>query len=303
MNKMFNINDEIYTHFKASLVLTGENESEVLNRLLKEYAQQAFIKAAGGNFAPSPTVQPASTPVQPIVAQTPSAPVQSAVSEATPPASSANPTVQKQLFMKWFESLKRNGNSYSPLTIRNYTDRIETICSDPAFSNIPVNNLFSVTNLEEFRKIYYEIEPTAAYDRLNLASGGACRAALRKYDEFLREQSGETLSKSLLYRSSRSNQAHKWSFQEDYICCSEFLQIYAIKKSQQEIESFLSYLNPLVPAISRNSLRMKIQNIKHLATEKGISNTASTKPLWSYSSQNEHAFYQAMADLNLKGNQ
>lgn len=277
MNKMFTIKDEVYTHFKASLILTGENENEVLEHFLVEYAQRAFAKVTTGNTT------------------------QASNAQSVVPQPASNPTVQQQYFVKWFEGLvKSDGTPYKKTTIYSYVGYIEGICHLPDFSTISTTNLFSITDLNEYRSIFRQIEITQTYKTLNQSTNGGYRAALRKYDEFLRYQSGNTSALPLFLRS---NDVHKWTFEEDYISCREFLATYAVNKSHQEIESFLSFLSPKIPAVTKSSLRMKLQNIKNLAINNGIFDTASIKPLTGYSAQCEHAFYQAMTDLNLKGNQ
>jgi len=92
---------------------------------------------------------------------------------------------------------------------------------------------------------------------------------------------------------------HKWLYEEDKLCCKVIVEEYVLKKSHKDLESVLDYLSDELPDIGRNSLRMKIQNIKQLLIENGIENTLRTKTLYSYSSQNKRAFDEVVRELGI----
>lgn len=279
MNILFQISDEVYTTFKASLVLTGQKENAVVEQLLKEYAQKAFQK---------------------VVEKQSSTHTSQVIQSDAAPRVSVNPVQQRQEFVKWFQTQSVNGSPYKATTIHHYTDRVEQLCRWIPVPNLPSNNLFSVSDVVEFRNICNQIMQTKEYKSLDDKTHGGFRAALRKYDQFLSIQSGESMPfRSTVMKNTDSFGYHKWTFEENEICCREFLKTYVMNQSKMGIEAFLNILAPQVPEISRNSLRAKIQNIRQLCIEAGISDTAAIKPLTSYSSTNKSAFYKALAELEI----
>ena len=101
-----NINEDSYKKLKASLMLTGEDEEVVLERLINQYAHATFEKAMEKN--------------------TPEVKTQQAIAQTT----SMTNIEQKQAFVKWFRRLKRkNGDHYNLVTISGYAGRIEKYSS------------------------------------------------------------------------------------------------------------------------------------------------------------------------------
>lgn len=275
MSKQIFLQDETYRKFKAALMLTGEDEEVVLNQLVSKYANAVFEQA-----------------------------VENTAAEQTKANqySSVTGKEQKQLFVNWFRSLTRNGKAYNPVTISGYTGRIENACSDPIFESIPVKNLFEITELAEFIQIQKQIKKCAGYAEFDARSHNGFTAALRKYEEFLRYRAGggTTQSATLTPRQYvSSGNVHRWTLEEDTICCRRFLECYVLQKSNMDTAQFLQMLSKEVPDVSEGSLRMKIQNIKYLAEQAGLKNTCTIKWLSQYSMQCAKAFRQVMQELNV----
>ena len=280
MNKQItlNLNEEMYRKFKAALMLTGEEEETVLNGLISKYVHKVFSNVMGKSTADDTNIAEKSS------------------------GTAVSAEEQKQAFVNWFRSLTRNGKAYNPVTISGYTGRLENACADPVFAAVPVNNLFSITNPDEFSRIQKQIKSCEGYSEFDARSHNGFTAALRKYEEFLRFQSGGGVvpaspSKQPLPYSPSNN--HRWTMEEDAICCKRFLEYYVIKQSSMDTTDFLKMLAKEVPEVSEGSLRMKIQNVKYLTVQAGLKNTSNIRWLSQYSSQCETAFKQAAAELGL----
>lgn len=275
MTYQININEDIYKKFQAALMLTGEDEETVIGRLLSKYAHAAFERVMGK------TTQ-----------ETKAAPV-----------ASVSDVAQKQAFVNWFRTLTRNGKPYNPVTISGYTGRIENACADPVFATVPVDNLFTITDLVQYVELQKQIKGCAGYAEFDAKSHNGFTAALRKYEEFLRFQAtGESpriVSSTPQHYSGISN-VHRWTLEEDAICCRRFLEYYVVKQSNLDFVQFLQMLRKEVPGVSEGSLRMKVQNIKYLSIQAGLKDTANVKWLSQYSMQCERAFNQALIEMGLR---
>ena len=276
MHKQISISDDLYKKFQAALVLTGEDEMSVLSRLISGYAHTVFEGVLGRESMSTRHTETKDTKI--------------------------TETEQKQQFVNWFRTLTRNGRPYNPVTISGYTGRIENACSDPTFASVSVSNLFSITDLAEYISIQKQIKDCPGYAEFDAKSHNGFTAALRKYEEFLRFQSSGTCLNALLpvTRSYQpSSNTHRWTMEEDFICCKRFLEFYVIQKSEMDIVSFLKMLAKEVPDVTEGSLRMKIQNIKYLSTREGFVDSLPLSWLSQYSMQCEQAFKQATKELNL----
>lgn len=82
---------------------------------------------------------------------------------------------------------------------------------------------------------------------------------------------------------------HHWTFEEDYLCCKEFIVAYVLQKSNMPLSDFVRMLSAKIPELKPGSLRIKTQNIKQLAIEYGIENSLKASPRSNYSTQNNEA--------------
>ena len=97
--------------------------------------------------------------------------------------------------------------------------------------------------------------------------------------------------------TTNNAQRHRWTFEEDVICCRRFFEQYVMLQSSMDLSQFAEQLHRTLPEISVGSLRMKTQNIKQLCVEQGIRNSLAAKPLSQYSQQNYRAFMQVKKEL------
>ena len=279
MSKFLIIDDDTFKKFQAALILMGDNEEHVLRELLNEYIHKTFENVMKKNILDEKHTNTTDDNAKVIGA-----------------------SEQKHLFINWFRSLTRNGKAYNPVTISGYAGRIENACNDPVFSTIPVKNLFTIYNLEEFISLQKQIKACSGYAEFDAKSHNGFTAALRKYEEFLKFQTGDdsVVSLSPEVRSYKpSSNIHRWTMEEDEICCKRFLEYYVIDKSNIDIVQFLKIIAREVPDVSEGSLRMKIQNIKYLTVQAGLKDTSSIKWLSQYSMQCERAFKKALQELKL----
>ena len=271
------IDDDIYKQFQAALLLTGEEEQNVLSELMIEYAHKQFQSVIGNTVA-SNTNENNQVGEDRITEQK-----------------------QKQLFVSWFRGLTWNGKPYNPVTISGYVGRIESACNDPSFSTVPIKNLFAVTDLTQFIDIQTQIKSCEGYSVFDAKSHNGFTAALKKYEDFLKFQAyGNYIQPSqTASRPYRTSNVHRWTMIEDEICCKRFLENYVVNKSSMDTVQFLQMLTKEVPDVSEGSLRMKIQNIKYLTVQAGLKDTSKLKWLKQYSSQCEKAFKKALIELGL----
>lgn len=278
MSRTIAVTDEDYKMFQAALMLTGEQEEIVMRRLIKSYAHEVFEHIMGKNTMEYHQV------------------------ENQVEVHNITEREQKQLFVDWFKSLTRNGKAYNPVTISGYAGRVENVCSDPIFASVPVNNLFSITDIAQYIEIQKQIKSCIGYKELDAKSHNGLTAALRKYEEFLRFQANGNISQKVVAPVITNHQptaVHRWTMDEDEICCKRFLECYVVEQSKLDTISFLQRLSKEVPAISEGSLRMKIQNIKYLTTLAGLQDTSTIKGLSQYSSQCERAFKKVLLELEI----
>ena len=279
MRGQFNIDDNTYKKFQAALMLTGGDEETVLRRLLNNYIHKVFESAMGKNT-----------------------PEEQQTNEQIAVEKSVNANEQKQLFVNWFRNLTRNGKAYNPVTISGYAGRIENACKDATFAEVPVKNLFTITDLAEFTSVHKQIVNCSGYTEFDAKSHNGFTAALKKYEEFLRFQaSGNpvTFPSPEVRSYTPSSSIHRWTLEEDEICCKRFLECYVMNKSNLDTVQFLQMLAKEVPDVPEGSLRMKIQNIKYLTVQAGLEDSSTIKGLSQYSMQCERTFNKAIHELKI----
>ena len=105
---------------------------------------------------------------------------------------------------------------------------------------------------------------------------------------------------AVVQRTSTSNAPkHRWTIEEDALCCRRFFEQYVMQQSSMDLQRFAEQLHMALPSISVGSLKMKTQNIKQLCIEHGIRNSLDAKPLAQYSQQNRRAFLAVKQEFKL----
>ena len=99
--------------------------------------------------------------------------------------------------------------------------------------------------------------------------------------------------------SIKKNQYHRWTYEEDLLCCRKFFKQYVAQRSSMDLQFFAQQLHRELPEISVGSLRMKAQNIQQLCIEQGVRSSLAAKPLTQYSQQNRRAFMQVKKEFGL----
>ena len=216
--------------------------------------------------------------------------------------SEADESEQKKSFVTWFRGLTRNGKAYNPVTISGYAGRIENACKEAAFASVPISNLFGITDLTDFLDVQKQLKACEGYAEFDAKVHNGFTAALKKYEEFLRFQANGLSMMDMPMMPQpyfQTSTVHRWTMEEDLTCCERFLEVYVVEKSNMDTVSFLQSLAKEVPEVSEGSLRMKIQNIKYLASQAGLSDSSSITSLGPGSMQCERAFKLVVEDMGL----
>ena len=100
-------------------------------------------------------------------------------------------------------------------------------------------------------------------------------------------------------RMENKRPPHRWTFEEDILCCRRFFEQYVEQRSSMDLQYFAQQLHWELPEISVGSLRMKAQNIQQLCREHSIRSSLNAKPLTQYSQQNRRAFVQVKKEFGL----
>ena len=100
-------------------------------------------------------------------------------------------------------------------------------------------------------------------------------------------------------KPSKITPRHRWTPEEDVLCCRRFFEQYIIRHSSMDAQFFAQQLHKELPGISVGSLKMKAQNIQQLCLEHGIKSSFAAKPLAQYSQQNRRAFIQVRKEFGL----
>ena len=79
--------------------------------------------------------------------------------------------------------------------------------------------------------------------------------------------------------SSKESPRHRWTMEEDVLCCRRFFEQYVIQYSSMDAQFFAQQLHRELPDISVWFLKMKAQNIQQLCLEYGIKSRFKTNRL------------------------
>ena len=90
---------------------------------------------------------------------------------------------------------------------------------------------------------------------------------------------------------------HHWSLEDDYVCCKAYLEYIFLNEIDYGAKELVERIYLKLPHISRESIRMKLQNIKALALDCGLEDSFEISPLANYSVQCKRAFQMATDDL------
>jgi len=262
----FDIPDQLYKKFQAAMVIKEENEDEVMCGLISDYLKKLF----GVPESPKAT--------------RPEIPEGMEKKQIAPVDSYS----QKRAFVEWFKEQTYRGRPYNPVTISGYSGRIENACQSPEFGSVPINNLFEITDVDEFHVMRLKIERCEGFQSFDAASHNGFTAALNMYERFLCTKNGSDDYRAV--HSGIEREGHRWTYAEDELCCKRFFDVFVINKRNIDLTRFAEALHQELPAISVGSLKMKAQNIKCLCEIEGIACSLSAKSLNQYSAQCKKAF-------------
>lgn len=89
-----------------------------------------------------------------------------------------------------------------------------------------------------------------------------------------------------------------WTKEDNYQISAEVLKEYVIRRSQKSVNEFIDGLSLLTPH-KKSTVRMKIQNTKHLLESRNISNTLSISARDHCSRVHCEQFDMARRDLKI----
>lgn len=87
---------------------------------------------------------------------------------------------------------------------------------------------------------------------------------------------------------------HKWTYEEDILCCKLYYDIFVKEKRKIGIDAFVSELLTQLPNIKSNSIKMKVQNIKKILMDLDIEDSLVCTGLANYSKQNLKAMNEVL---------
>lgn len=83
---------------------------------------------------------------------------------------------------------------------------------------------------------------------------------------------------------------HTWTDKEEATCCYTYLKHSLQDNYPKDYSTILNKLSNQFPDISRNSIKMKLQNIKFLCMQKNIPDSIQIQPLCNASNKNWEFF-------------
>ena len=92
---------------------------------------------------------------------------------------------------------------------------------------------------------------------------------------------------------------HVWTEQEEYICAKKYIDCYVIKKETTPLTALVEDVRKLCPDIGKRSMHMKMQNIKWVCQNLGISDTSPSKWLPSASTKCKTAVEKVLREYKL----
>ena len=91
---------------------------------------------------------------------------------------------------------------------------------------------------------------------------------------------------------------HRWTFQEDYVCCTYYLRYIFNKPAGKSVRDLIYDISLELTELESGSIRMKLQNIKQICMEYDFEDGMDISPLEKYSYQCKRAFLKAITDFN-----
>lgn len=93
---------------------------------------------------------------------------------------------------------------------------------------------------------------------------------------------------------------HSWTREEEYFCAEEYIKCYVIQKANIDLNSFVKKIKKYCPDISDGSLKAKMQNIKWVCSNNGVTDTFPTNGLKNASKECVAAVDEALRKYKLK---
>ena len=174
------IDSNIYRKFRTALTWFDDDETAVIEKLMMDYSN-SFIN----NFREVPSPNESREEAAADTASGEEQPKEKKEVTSILLATASTADERRKLFVEWFGTQKREGKPYSKRTIELYANKLANACKNPVFDQIPVKNLFEISNYSEFKRLEAEIENAPKFAEFCEKTPGLFGSALRKYGEFL----------------------------------------------------------------------------------------------------------------------
>lgn len=174
------IDSNIYRKFQTALGWFDDDETAVIEKFMMDYSN-SFINNFRETSSPNESLEEA-------VADTASGEEQPKGKKEVKSillATASTADERRKLFAEWFGTQTRDGRPYSQRTIELYANKLANACKNQEFDQIPVKNLFEVSDYAEFKRLENEIQNSPRYAEFCKKTPGLFGSALRKYGEFL----------------------------------------------------------------------------------------------------------------------
>ena len=164
MEMKIELDDDLMKKFSLACRLTGDNMDVATKKAIAQYTRDALIVGAHS------------------------------IDIDLEQASSSAPLISKPItlrpeFLAWFkEQQTPKGQPYNPVTISGYAGRIQNTCKNPGFETVGAGDLFEITDPVEFALVVGKMRQCPAYAKEDLRTHNGLSAALKKYEQFLRER-------------------------------------------------------------------------------------------------------------------
>ena len=93
--------------------------------------------------------------------------------------------------------------------------------------------------------------------------------------------------------------SHKWTPAENELCCRCYLQRYILNKETIPISALAHLLEPELPEISYNSIRLKLLNTRYLCCRAGLQDASVGSSSSHCSFDHEAAFQKILKEFGL----
>lgn len=176
-----NIDANIYRKFQTALGWFKEDETATFEKFMMDYSN-SFIKS----YLDSSSPNEAREEVPPKSKSSEKKSEKNAKSRPVTLAASSDADERRRLFVEWFGTQEKDGKPYGKRTIELYANKLANACKNQEFDQIPIKNLFEISDYAEFKQLVVEIRNSPKFAEFCRKAPGMFSSSLSKYSEFLK---------------------------------------------------------------------------------------------------------------------